>query len=180
MALPRELALTEAQIDELMTTQWNMRIATIGPRDRINVTPMWFGWGGGRVYFFGRGQKIANLRRNRTCTVIVDRNERFPELQAVMIQGRGIVLEDAAAEAADPHLPAVRKQMGIKYNGGHGRAPHDDPPPNSATAGGRSRRWVVVEPEHVVTWDNFKLPLLAEQQNAKRQAQKPQQQQRKG
>jgi len=170
MALPRELALTQAQIDELMTTQWNMRIATIGPRDRINVTPMWFGWGGGRVYFFGRGQKIANLRRNAACTVIVDRNEKFPELQAVMIQGRGVVLEDAAAEAADPHLPAVRKQMGIKYNGGHGRPPHDDPPPNSATAGGRSRRWVVVEPEHVVTWDNFKLPLLAQKQaqNAKR------------
>ena len=178
MALPRELALSQSQIDELMTTQWNMRIATIGPKDRINVTPMWFGWGGGRVYFFGRGQKIANLRRSASCTVIVDRNEKFPELQAIMIQGRGTVLEDAAAEAADPHLPAVRKQMGVKYNGGHGRAPHADPPPNSATAGGRSARWVVVVPEHIVTWDNFKLPLLsqkkgAQKRDAHKQAQGP-------
>jgi len=161
MALPRELALSPTQIEELMATQWNMRIATIGPQNRINLTPMWFGWGGGRIYFYGRGQKVVNLRRNPTCTVIVDRNEKFPELQAVMIQGRGIVLEDAAAEAADPHLAEVRVQMGRKYNGGHGQPPAENPPPNGASAGGRNRRWIVVVPDHIVTWDNFKLPLLA-------------------
>jgi len=52
-------------------------------------------------------------------------------------------------------------QMGRKYNGGHGRAPVDNPPPNNTSAGGKNRRWVVVVPDHVVTWDNFKLPLLA-------------------
>ncbi len=157
MALPRELALDPAQIDEMMTQQWNMRIASIGPRDHINLTPMWFGWAGGRIYFYGRGQKIVNLRRNPACTVLVDRNEKFPELQAVMLRGRAIVLEDAAAEAADPHLAEARIQMGRKYNGGHGSPPVDDPPANGATAGGRSRRWVVVVPERMVTWDNFKL-----------------------
>lgn len=160
MALPRELALTESQIDEIMTSQWNMRVATIGPGQRINLTPMWFGWGGGRVYFFGRGQKIVNLRRNPACTVVVDRNEKFPELQAVMLQGSGRVLEDAEAEQADPYLAEVRVQMGRKYNGGHGGAPVEDPPPNSSTARGRNRRWVVVEPASIVTWDNFKLDRL--------------------
>jgi nitroimidazol reductase NimA-like FMN-containing flavoprotein (pyridoxamine 5'-phosphate oxidase superfamily) len=160
MALPQELALTDTQIDEIMTTQWNMRIATLGPVDRINVTPMWFGWGGGRVYFFGRGQKILNLRRNQACTVIVDRNEKFPELQAIMFQGVGRILEDAEAESADPFLDKVRVQMGRKYDGGRGQPPSHDPPPNSATASGRSRRWVVVEPENIVTWDNFKLGRL--------------------
>ena len=160
MALPRELALSESQIDEIMTSQWNMRVATIGPRDRINVTPMWFGWGGGLVYFFGRGQKIVNLRRSQACTVIVDRNEKFPELQAIMLQGVGHVLEDAEAENADPHLAEVRVQMGRKYDGGQGQPPPGDPPPNSSSAGGRSRRWVAVEPTNIVTWDNFKLGQL--------------------
>ena len=85
------------------------------------------------------------------------RNEKFPELQAVMLQGRAKVLEDAAAEAADPHLVEARIQMGRKYNGGHGAAAVADPPPNGASAGGRNRRWVVVVPEHSVTWDNFKI-----------------------
>jgi hypothetical protein len=51
----------------------------------------------------------------------------------------------------------VRIQMGRKYNGGHGAPAVADPPPNGASAGGRNRRWVVVVPDHIVTWDNFKI-----------------------
>jgi len=158
--IPPELALTDDELEELMTSSWNMRVATIGPGTRINVTPLWFGWAGGRVYFYCRGQKIANLRRDPTCTVVVDRNERFPELQGAMFQGTATVLEDEAAEAADPHLEEARWQMGTKYAGGHGEAA---PSPgnrvrNDATARGRAWRWVVVVPQRMVTWDNHKLP----------------------
>ncbi len=51
--------------------------------------------------------------------------------------------------------------MGTKYHGGHGERVEPLPPGervrNDATARGRNRRWIVVEPERVVTWDNFKL-----------------------
>jgi nitroimidazol reductase NimA-like FMN-containing flavoprotein (pyridoxamine 5'-phosphate oxidase superfamily) len=158
--IPKELSLTDEQVDELMTTSWNMRVATVGPGTRINVTPLWFGWAGGRIYFYCRGQKIVNLRRNPSCTVLVDRNERFPELQGAMFQGEAVVLEDAAAEAADPHLEEARWQMGTKYAGGHGEAA---PAPgekvrNEASARGSKWRWVVIEPTNIVTWDNFKIP----------------------
>jgi nitroimidazol reductase NimA-like FMN-containing flavoprotein (pyridoxamine 5'-phosphate oxidase superfamily) len=160
MALPPELALDPEQVEQIMASEWNLRIATHGPGDRINLTPMWFGWAGERIYIYGRGQKVVNVRRRPECTVIVDRNEKFPELQALMFQGHATVLEDAAAEQADPHLAEARVQMGRKYNGGHGRPPAEDPPPNAATAGGRSRRWIVVVPDRTVTWDNFKLGRL--------------------
>ncbi len=160
MALPRELALTDDQIDEILRTQWNCRIASQGPGERINLTPMWFGWAGGKVYLTARGQKVVNLRRNPACTVLVDRNEKFPELQGIMLQGRARVLEDAGQEKADPHLEEVRLQMARKYNGGHGRAPAADPPPLAMTASGRNRRWVVIEPTRRVTWDNHKLGAL--------------------
>lgn len=157
MPLSRKLALDEGQIEELMTTSWNLRIATVGPGSLINLTPMWFGWAGGRVYIYGRGQKVVNLRRDPACSIIVDRNEKFPELQAVMMQGRATVLEDATAEAADPHLAEARVHMGRKYNGGHGQPAVDDPPANMATARGRNGRWMVFVPESTLTWDNFKL-----------------------
>ena len=160
MPLSRKLALDDAQVEEIMTSTWNCRIATIGPGTRINLTPMWFGWAGDRIYIYGRGQKVVNLRRNPECSIIVDRNEKFPELQAVMLQGTAVVLEDEAAEAADPHLAEARAQMGRKYNGGHGRPPVDDPPPNSATARGSNGRWMVFTPDAQVTWDNFKLASL--------------------
>jgi hypothetical protein len=161
MPLSRKLALEAQQIDAIMANQWNLRIATVGPGTRINLTPMWFGWhplggGDGVVYIYGRGQKVVNLRRDPTCTLIVDRNERFPELQGIMIQGEGRILEDAAAEEGDPHLASVREHMGVKYNGGHGEAV-DDPPPFGASARGEHARWIRVTPENVVTWDNHKL-----------------------
>lgn len=165
MPLSRKLALTSQQIDEIMLAQWNLRIATVGPGTRINLTPMWFGWhplgeGRGLVYIYGRGQKVVNLRRDPTCTLIIDRNEKFPELQGIMIQGRGAVLEDAAAEAADPHLASVRAHMGAKYNGGHGSAPVEDPPPFGASARGEHSRWIRVTPDRQLSWDNHRLSEL--------------------
>ncbi len=154
------LGLTDDELNELMTSSWNMRVATVGPGDRINLTPLWFGWAGGKIYFYCRGQKIANLRRAGACTVLVDRNERFPELEGAMFQGTARVLETTDDETADAHLDEVRGQMGVKYAGGHG-----EPMPEStdglrfeAAARGRMWRWVVLEPTHVVTWDNHKLP----------------------
>jgi nitroimidazol reductase NimA-like FMN-containing flavoprotein (pyridoxamine 5'-phosphate oxidase superfamily) len=155
MPIPKELALSPEQLDELMTSSWNMRIATIGPGTRINVTPLWFGWGGGNIYTYCRGQKVVNLRRSAAATILVDRNERFPELQGAMFQGKATVLEDADAEAADPNLEAVRMQMGAKYAGGHGEP--STPRRNESTARGRHWRWVRFEPARVVTWDNKKI-----------------------
>jgi nitroimidazol reductase NimA-like FMN-containing flavoprotein (pyridoxamine 5'-phosphate oxidase superfamily) len=106
--IPAALSLTVEELDELMTSSWNMRIATVGPAQRINLTPLWFAWTAGRVYFYCRGQKIANLRRNPVCTVLVDCNERFPELMGAMFQGRARVLENVEQEEADPHLEEIR------------------------------------------------------------------------
>jgi nitroimidazol reductase NimA-like FMN-containing flavoprotein (pyridoxamine 5'-phosphate oxidase superfamily) len=161
MAIAKELALEQAQIHDILLTEWNMRIATVGPGKRINLTPMWFGWAGGKIYTHGRGQKVINLRRDPTCTILVDRNEKFPELQGIMMLGTAKVLEDAAAELADPHLAEVRVQMAKKYNGGHGKPPVDNPQPVASTAAGSTRRWIVFTPESIVTWDNFKLEKLA-------------------
>jgi hypothetical protein len=157
MGITKEVALTPEQIEEILLTEWNLRIATAGPGRRINVTPMWFGWAGGKIYIYSRGQKVVNLRKNPNCTVLVDRNEKFPELQGIMMLGQGRVLEDATVEKADPHLAEVQIQMGKKYNGGHGGPPVTDPSPFSATATGSTRRWIVFTPETIVTWDNFKL-----------------------
>ena len=157
MGISKEITLTTEQLDEILPNEWNMRMATIGPGQRINLTPMWFGWAGGKIYTHGRGQKVINLRANQNCTVLVDRNEKFPELQGIMMLGVAQVLEDAAAEKADPHLAEIQRQMGKKYNGGHGKPPVADPPPFAATAAGSTRRWIVFTPETIVTWDNFKL-----------------------
>ncbi|TNF88664.1 MAG: hypothetical protein EP301_04490 [Gammaproteobacteria bacterium] len=148
------LRMTEAEIDELMRETSRIRIATIGPGSDINLTPMTFGWAGGRVYIFGRGQKVANLRRNQTATVLVDVGEAWRELKGVMMRGRARILEDEAAEAADPHLEEAQLDVAAKSGL---RAESGAIKPHAASASGRSRRWIVFEPERIVSWDNSRL-----------------------
>ena len=66
------------------------------------------------------------------------------------------LLEDAAAEHAEPDLAQVRAALGRTYDRGHG-APSGDAAPFTVTARGRSMRWMVIEPDHVVSWDDRKL-----------------------
>ncbi|MAW28694.1 MAG: hypothetical protein CMP98_07835 [Gammaproteobacteria bacterium] len=157
MSLPREIALSPDQLEDMMLTTWNIRIATHGPGEHINLTPMWFGWAGGKVYMTARGQKVVNVRQNSNCTLLLDHNEKFPELMGIMMRATAKVLENKATEDADPHLAEARVQMGVKYNGGHGAPPTDPPVPNNSTAKGSNRRWIVITPRKTVTWDNHKL-----------------------
>ena len=157
MPISKKLALSNEQLEELMQSSWNMRIATVGPGSRINLTPMWFGWAEGKIFVFGRGQKVVNVRRNAECTIVVDRNEKFPELQAAMFQGTAKVLESSVEENAESGMAEVRKQMGAKYAGGHGEPAPENPVENTATASGEINRWIVMQPDKLDTWDNFKL-----------------------
>ncbi|MFV0308703.1 MAG: pyridoxamine 5'-phosphate oxidase family protein [Desertimonas sp.] len=156
--ISRKLALSPAELADLLGTEWNMRIATASPSGWINATPLWFVWHDERVWTFCRGRKVENLRVEPRCTVLVDRAERFPELQGVMIQGRARVLETHEAEDAEPALAEVRRLYGVKYAGGHGDGALSSGQPMAARATGASSRWVVVEPVRVVSWDNTKLP----------------------
>jgi nitroimidazol reductase NimA-like FMN-containing flavoprotein (pyridoxamine 5'-phosphate oxidase superfamily) len=158
MALSRDLALSDAERDAILDTEWNLRIATVSPSGRINATPLWFAWHDGKIWIFCRGQKVENMRRRPHCTVLVDRAEKYMELQGIMIQGDAVVLEDAAAEEAEPALAEVQAIFGRKYRGGRGEAPTGEPVQRAATARGRTWRWVKITPSHIVTWDNRKLP----------------------
>ena len=100
MSLPREIALSPDQLEDMMLTTWNIRIATHGPGEHINLTPMWFGWAGSKVYMTARGQKVVNLRQNSNCTLLLDHNEKFPELMGIMMRATAKVLEDKATEDA--------------------------------------------------------------------------------
>lgn len=153
-------ALSAVEIEDFLRAAKIIRVATHGPGERINLAPLWYCWTEGKVYAYTRGQKVENLRRNPRCTMTLDRNERYPELQGVMLEGTARVLEDAAAEAADAHLDAlVRDAMGAKYakdgfgSGGSTR--------NESTAMGKNWRWIVFTPERGFSWDNTRIPQRA-------------------
>ncbi len=149
-----DLKLNEAEIDKLLSVEKHMRIATLGPGSVINLTPMTFGWANGAIYTFARGQKVANLRRDGTATVLVDVGNAWRELKGIMLQGHAHVLENADAELADADLAAAQMNLGIK----HGLTRDGRAVPYAPTAAGKSRRWIVFRPQRIVSWDNAKLP----------------------
>ena len=110
------LKLTPDEIDSLMSSETRIRIATLGPDAEINLTPMTFGWAAGNVYIFARGQKIANLRRNGTATILLDVGSTWRELRGIMMHGTAKVLETSAEEENDEHLSPARLNLGEKHN----------------------------------------------------------------
>ena len=110
-------------------------------------------------------QKVVNLRQNKNYTLLVDHNEKFPKLMGIMMRGNAAVLENKAAEVADLRLAQTRVQMGAKYNGRHGALRSDPPVPNNSTARGSNRRWLVITPRRIVTWDNHKLDHLQQSES---------------
>ncbi len=149
-----DLQPSSDEIRLIMSRERHLRIATLGPGTDINLTPMTFGWAGGKAYIFGRGQKVANLRRTDTATILVDTGEKWRELKGIMMRGRAVVLETAAEEAGDAHLAEAQVNLGHK----HGLTKDGQPVPYTATASGNSRRWIVFTPHKTVSWDNAKLP----------------------
>jgi len=150
--IPDSLKLSEQETDELMRNETRLRIATIGPGLEINLTPMTFGWANGCIYIFGRGQKIVNLRKDPTATVLVDVGTSWRKLRGVMMRGRATVLENAAEEAADEGLRDAQIDLGLKH-----RLQEDgEVKPYAASATGNTRRWIVFRPSTVVSWDNSK------------------------
>ncbi len=138
-------------LEELASNQWTLRLATRGPGERINLTPLWFYWAEGLFYAFTRGQKMVNLRRDPRCTVTIDSGHLYPELHGVMIEATARILDGAEQEKADPYLDSVvRDGMGEKYATGNGPGTGGR---NESTAF-RDWRWIVIEPVSVADWDN--------------------------
>ena len=152
--IPDYLRMSAQQIEDLMTQESRLRISTIGPGTQINLTPMTFGWAGGFVYIFGRGQKVVNLRRNPTATVLVDIGDSWRELQGVMMNGTAKILESSIDEIADEYLLEAQLNLGRKS----GLVKDGKVLPYQATASGNTRRWIVFKPDNIISWDNSLLP----------------------
>jgi nitroimidazol reductase NimA-like FMN-containing flavoprotein (pyridoxamine 5'-phosphate oxidase superfamily) len=147
------LNLSNDEINDLMRTEARLRIATRGPGDEINLTPMTFGWAGDRVYIYGRGQKIADLRRSDTATVLVDVGSEWRALKGIMMRGHAYILETSEDESADEYLQEAQMNLGAKHN----LSKDGSIIPYAPTASGRSRRWIAFIPESIVSWNNEKL-----------------------
>ncbi len=88
--------MTQEEIDEFLGGRRTMSMATVNADGSIHMVAMWYGFLEGCVAIESKAkaQKIRNLRRNPTITMMVEDGDSYDELRGVMIQGTAEIVED--------------------------------------------------------------------------------------
>lgn len=90
------VAMTQEEIDEFLSGRRTMSMATINGDGTIHMIAMWYGFLEGclAIESKAKAQKVVNLRRNPTITVMVEDGDTYDQLRGVQIQGTAEIIED--------------------------------------------------------------------------------------
>jgi PPOX class probable F420-dependent enzyme len=123
-------------------------VATIGPTGHPHVVAMWYGFLDDEPAFwtFAKSQKIVNLRRDPKVSALVEDGERYSELRGVELVGAGRIIEDRDA------ILAIGASVAERYTG-----PVTDASRPFLEDQATKRLGVVIDIEHIISWDHRKL-----------------------
>ncbi len=91
-----KIVMTEDEIDEFLQGRHSMTMSTVAGDGSIHSVAMWYGFLEGAVAIESKAkaQKVVNLRRNPTMTMLVEDGETYETLRGVSFVGRGEIVED--------------------------------------------------------------------------------------
>jgi len=155
MAAGRDaVRLDEQELAQFLADQMKVQVATIGADGAPHLTTLFYVLDdAGRITFwtYGASQKIANLRRDPRVSVLVEDGTDYFELRGVSITGTARLVEEYDAIRAIGARVMARMARGAEL-GELGDQVLD----KQAT----KRVGVVIEPEHVASWDHRKMSAL--------------------
>ena len=142
------ITMTDDEVTAYLEEQKVLNVATIGPSGHPHVVAMWYVVLDGRPAFwtFGKSQKVMNIRRDPKITGLVESGEVYNELRGVELVGAARLIEDHDA------ILDLGVRVSTKYSG----APSDAALPFIEQQA-HKRIGVVIDVEHVVSWDHTKL-----------------------
>jgi len=151
----KDITMTLDEQQAFLVQGHTLVVTTIGKDGWPHVAPMWYFLDDGRVAFrsFTKSQKIVNLRRNPSITVLLEEGETYEGLRGIMIKGTArLVDEPAAVLEMYGQLSHRYAFVGTEIVPLEGEA--------LEVAFGRfaaKNTGVIVQPESVVSWDHPKL-----------------------
>jgi PPOX class probable F420-dependent enzyme len=154
MAKKRDrIAMSHDEIVAFLDEQRTLQVASIDHDGAPHLVAMWFAFWDDRVAFwtYAKSQKVLNLRRDPRITVMVESGTTYGELRGVVIKGRARIVED--------HDEVLRfgEKVYERYWGAGAPALDADAVREAVAVMGAKRVLVVVEPDHVMSWDHRKL-----------------------
>lgn len=151
----KDITMTPQEIQEFLTANTVLQVATIGADGWPHLAPMWYVMDGDRVVFrsFTKSQKIVNLQRNPRFTVLVETGHDYSQLQGVMIKAEARLVAD------EDYVLSVYGGLAAKYPMINDTQMELDVAALQAAFGrfAAKNTAVIVEPIKTITWDHTKL-----------------------
>jgi PPOX class probable F420-dependent enzyme len=152
----RDISMTPEEVQSFLTEGAKvLQVSTIGRDGFPHLAPMWFVMEHGRIVFrsFSKSQKIVNLRRDPRLTVLAESGDAYAELRGVMIKGEATLVDDPE------YVLQIYGELAARYPMVGDEPLVLDRDALEAAFGrfAAKNTAVIVEPEHVVSWDHIKL-----------------------
>lgn len=146
--------LNEAEVADLLAEQMKVQVATIGPDGSPHLTTLFYVLDeAGRIAFwtYGASQKVVNLRRDPRISALVEAGQAYSELRGVSIRGTARLVEDY------DQVRAIGARVAARMAGGADLGEAGD---QLVSKQATKRVVVVIEPDHVASWDHRKMSAL--------------------
>jgi PPOX class probable F420-dependent enzyme len=123
-----QIKMSPEEVDDFLVEQKIVSCATIGPRGRPHLVPLWYvpDEGALRGWTFAKSQKARNLERDPHATLQVEAGVQYHELRGVMFEcdvdveqddgrvadyGRALFRRYAGTDAAGDLAPEVEQMI---------------------------------------------------------------------
>ena len=143
------VAMTPAEVNELLASQHKVQLATNGHDGFPHLVTMYYVLIDGQITFwtYRTSQKALNLERDPRISCLVEVGEQYFDLKGVLVQGAANRIDD----------PAAVIEIGRRIS-----AVFSEPLAGDASTGyvehaARKRFGYAVEPTRIITWDHTKL-----------------------
>lgn len=144
------VALTDDEVQALLGEEIKVQLATIGADGVPHLSTLFYVVIDGKIAFwtYGKSQKIVNIRRDARVSALVEGGTDYFELRGVSITGRARLVEDY------DEIFALGSQVATRMAGGVDLGELGD---QIVSKQATKRVGVVIEPDHVASWDHRKM-----------------------
>jgi PPOX class probable F420-dependent enzyme len=142
-----QIQMSEEEMRAFVDEHKVMQVATIGPRGRPHLVPLWYVPDGLelRGWTFAKSQKARNLERDPRATIAIEDGIEYHELRGVMFEC------DVEVERETERVAGYGEALVDRYHGGSQEVRE------SFRAQARKRVGLRFVPTRLVSWDHRKL-----------------------
>ncbi len=140
--------MSEREVRDFLAGQHIVSCATMGPRGRPHLVPLWYVPDGERLrgWTYAKSQKASNLERDPRATLQVEDGVRYEELRGAMLEC------DVEIERDSERVAEYGVALFERYAAGDAQTIRE-----IVDSQARKRIGLTFRPTRIVTWDHRKL-----------------------